>query len=117
VAERWKKGEVMGPRAAKKTMLARQVLQELNARRPRLQGRRSWPSMTRLAWPRRTPPRSASDSVEVFPRGRGCSHGVGFPCGEERLSQRRCGVEHHGKWFWYQENEFFPKCVEVRRYG
>ena len=26
-----KKGEVMGPRAAKKTMLARQVLQELNA--------------------------------------------------------------------------------------
>jgi hypothetical protein len=26
-----KKGEIMGPRAAKKTMLARQVLQELNA--------------------------------------------------------------------------------------
>ena len=26
-----KKGELMGPRAAKKTMLARQVLQELNA--------------------------------------------------------------------------------------
>ena len=26
-----KKGEVMGPRGAKKTMLARQVLQELNA--------------------------------------------------------------------------------------
>ena len=26
-----KKGEVMGPRAAKKTMLAKQVLQEINA--------------------------------------------------------------------------------------
>ena len=26
-----KKGELMGPRAAKKTMLAKQVLQELNA--------------------------------------------------------------------------------------
>ena len=32
-----KKGELMGPRAAKKTMLAKQVLQETQRRRPRLQ--------------------------------------------------------------------------------